>query len=95
MAKYETTFHLALEADNHALYYLLDDGFTWKREDTITETENVKTFTTSKECALTFIYMCDTDRMDWPIGVHTYPVIEVICNETSIATIRMDERPEV
>lgn len=95
MAKYETVFHLTLETDDHDVYYLLDDGRTWKREDTLAETDNVKIFATSKECALTWLYMHDTLMVDWPAGVHAYPTIEVVCNETSICTIRIYERPEV
>lgn len=95
MTKYETVFHLTLETDDHDVYYLLDDGRTWKREDTLTETDNVKVFATSKECALAWLYMYDTNRIDWTYRVKAYPTIEMVCDEISVCTIRIYEKPEV
>lgn len=95
MAKYETTFHLILETDDHEIYYLLDDGRTWKREDLLNETDNVKTFVTSKECALAWLHMYVVNDVNWPTGVRGYPTIEMVCDDVSICTVRIYETPEV
>lgn len=92
MTNYETIFHLTLEDyKDHEVYYLLDDGRTFKSEALLTDDDNVKIFHTSRECALTWAYLYDGLLVRWPTGKHTMPTIEIVMNDISIATVAITD----
>lgn len=95
MAKYVTTFHLILETVDNYIYYLLDDGRTWQREDLLEDNDVIRTFNTSREAALNWTYLYDNLLVRWPIGVQSIPKIEIICDGVSICAILIDEPTDI